>query len=105
MVDLRDRLPRLNLDPAQEAEIERIVSGMAFDELVSQLGGYRGWSALTPWTYRTSAYPVGGSRRFDFGPMRFTDGPRGINLGRSTCFPSASTRGGTWDPTLEQRVG
>jgi len=37
--------------------------------------------------------------------IRFTDGPRGIVMGRSTCFPVAMARGATWDPALEEEIG
>ena len=37
--------------------------------------------------------------------VRFTDGPRGVVLGASTCFPVSMARGATWDPSLEARVG
>ncbi len=36
--------------------------------------------------------------------IRFTDGPRGIVMYNSTCFPVAMARGATWDPELEHQV-
>lgn len=36
--------------------------------------------------------------------VRFSDGPRGIVMRHSTCFPVAAARGATWDPLLEGRV-
>ncbi|MEQ3552676.1 glycoside hydrolase family 3 C-terminal domain-containing protein [Pseudonocardia nematodicida] len=37
--------------------------------------------------------------------MRFTDGPRGVVLQRSTCFPVPVSRAATFDVGLEQAVG
>ena len=37
--------------------------------------------------------------------IRFSDGPRGAVIGRSTAFPVPMARGATWDPDLEERVG
>ena len=44
-------------------------------------------------------------KRLGIPGIRFTDGPRGILMGRnSTAFPTSSTRACTWDPKLEERV-
>jgi beta-glucosidase len=37
--------------------------------------------------------------------IRFTDGPRGVVVRSSTCFPVAIARGASWDPDLERRIG
>jgi beta-glucosidase len=37
--------------------------------------------------------------------VRFTDGPRGVVIGASTCFPVAMSRGASWDPALEEEIG
>ena len=37
--------------------------------------------------------------------IRFTDGPRGVTMGVSTCFPVAIARAATFDYGLEERVG
>jgi beta-glucosidase len=37
--------------------------------------------------------------------VRFTDGPRGVVLGASTCFPVSMSRGASWDPALEEEIG
>src|SRR3712207_2396802 len=37
--------------------------------------------------------------------IRFSDGPRGAVIGRSTSFPVPMARGATWDPELEERIG
>ena len=85
--------------------IEALLDQMSFEELAGQLAGRGGLHALTPWTYRLGAYRSGGLARAGIAPLAFTDGPRGLNLGRSTAFPSASSRGASWDEALEERVG
>ena len=47
----------------------------------------------------------GYNKRLGIPPLSFTDGPRGIVIGHATCFPAAMTRGASWDPVLEQRIG
>jgi beta-glucosidase len=47
----------------------------------------------------------GGIERLGIEPFYFTDGPRGVARGQSTCFPCTMARGATFDPELEQRIG
>lgn len=48
---------------------------------------------------------AGHNRRLGIPPLSFTDGPRGVVMYHSTCFPVSMARGATWDPELEERVG
>src|SRR5579859_4221702 len=49
---------------------------------------------------------VGGAvQRLGVPGIRFTDGPRGIVLGRATSFPVTIARAATFDPELESLVG
>ncbi len=47
----------------------------------------------------------GGIERLDVPAVYFTDGPRGVARGNSTCFPCSMARGATFDPELENRIG
>lgn len=47
----------------------------------------------------------GGIERLGIDPFYFTDGPRGVARGQSTCFPCSMARGATFDPDLERRIG
>ncbi len=51
--------------------------------------------------------PVAGGAipRLGIPGIRFSDGPRGVVIGRSTAFPVTIMRAATWDPALEERVG
>ena len=55
--------------------------------------------------YNGEAYPAGGCKRLGIPPILFTDGPRGIVMRKSTCFPVSMLRGATFDDELEYRVG
>jgi beta-glucosidase len=57
-------------------------------------------------TLMRSGPVVGGAiGRLGVPGIRFSDGPRGVVIGRSTAFPVTIMRASTWDPALEQRVG
>lgn len=79
------------------------------DERLSLLDGDEPfWPGLT--TMMTEGYnlrPIvaGAVGRLGIPGIRFSDGPRGVVMGSSTCFPVSMARGATWDPELEQRVG
>ncbi len=55
--------------------------------------------------YNGEAYPAGGCKRLGIPPIMFTDGPRGIVMGKCTCFPVSMLRGATFDDELEYRIG
>ena len=55
--------------------------------------------------YNGEPYPAGGCKRLGIPPVLFTDGPRGIVMGKCTCFPVSMLRGATFDNELEYEVG
>lgn len=55
--------------------------------------------------YNGEAYPAGGCKRLGIPPVLFTDGPRGIVMGKCTCFPVSMLRGAAFDDELEYRIG
>ena len=55
--------------------------------------------------YNGEAYPAGGCKRLGIPPVLFTDGPRGIVMGKCTCFPVSMLRGAAFDHELEYAVG
>jgi beta-glucosidase len=50
-------------------------------------------------------FASGSAPRVGVPGLRFVDGPRGITVGASTCFPVAMARAATFDIDLEERVG
>jgi beta-glucosidase len=55
--------------------------------------------------YNLEPIVAGAVPRLGVPGIRFSDGPRGAVIGRSTAFPVPMARGATWDPDLEERVG
>ena len=55
--------------------------------------------------YNAEPYAAGGCKRLGIPEVLFADGPRGIVLGKSTCFPVSMLRGAAFDDELEYRVG
>ncbi|HET8645686.1 MAG TPA: glycoside hydrolase family 3 N-terminal domain-containing protein, partial [Vicinamibacteria bacterium] len=50
-------------------------------------------------------WKAGADRRRGLPALIYADGPRGVGLGSSTCFPVAMARAASWDRALERRVG
>ena len=78
---------------------------LTLDECISIISGSRGLHSAVPWLYRLADYPTRSIKRLGIPPLRFTDGPKGVNLGRSTCFPVPIARGASWDAELEKVIG
>ena len=55
--------------------------------------------------YGVRPFVAGALPRLGLAGVRFCDGPRGVVVPGSTCFPVSMARGATWDPELEERVG
>jgi beta-glucosidase len=55
--------------------------------------------------YNERPYDAAAVPRLGIDGIHFTDGPRGVVLGKSTAFPVAMARGATFDPELEERIG
>ncbi|MEM7640851.1 MAG: hypothetical protein AAF269_17490, partial [Pseudomonadota bacterium] len=86
-------------DILAEATLEEkvgMMSGRGFFESMARTGGV--WGAEP---YRAG----GGIDRLGVPALYFTDGPRGVARGNSTCFPCTMARGASWDRDLERRIG
>ena len=46
-----------------------------------------------------------GNRKIGLSPIKFTDGPRGVVMGKSTAFPVSMARAASFDRSLEERIG
>jgi len=94
------------------AEIEQkatgLLSQMTLKEKVWLLNG--NWNMVTNQIRYKNAYnptPIAtnGVKRLGVSPIKFTDGPRGVVMGKSTCFPVSMARGASFDRALEKRIG
>jgi beta-glucosidase len=86
---------------------ESLIGQMNDDELLWLLDGDTPARAMLRLPARIKAGPIAGGAvpRLGIPGIRFSDGPRGVVIGRSTAFPVTIMRAATWDPTLEERVG
>lgn len=93
--------------PELERLIADVVSGMTLDEKIGQMSGSSSLAKLLVMAVRYGwrTFDSGENRRLGIPAIAFTDGPRGVCLNRSTCFPVEMARGATWDPELQGRVG
>ena len=91
---------------AREAA-ESLIAQMNDDELLWLLDGDTPARAMLRLPARMKAGPIAGGAvpRLGIPGIRFSDGPRGVVIGRSTAFPVTIMRAATWDPALEERVG
>lgn len=89
---------------------EKLLNEMTLNEKIRLLQGHAiGVTAKNFLTkgrfYNGEAYPAGGCKRLGIPPVLFTDGPRGIVMGKCTCFPVSMLRGASFDDGLEYRIG
>ncbi len=91
-----DALVDAILQAATLTEKVAMMSGRGFFEQYRRSGGL--WGAEP---YRAGA----GCERLGVPALWFTDGPRGVARGQSTCFPVSMARGASWDRNLERRIG
>lgn len=88
--------------------ISHILTEATLEEKVGMMSGAGFFKAYMEDNKVWAARPYragGGIERLGIAPFYFTDGPRGVARGNSTCFPCTMARGATFDPDLEQRIG
>ncbi|MGH8954588.1 MAG: glycoside hydrolase family 3 C-terminal domain-containing protein [Microbacterium sp.] len=105
--EARDRILR---GASAEAEAQELWHRLTEDERFWLLDGdtefWPGMRSLSTGGYHNDTpYVMGAIPRLGIPGVRFADGPRGLVVEGSTCFPVAMARGATWDVDLEERVG
>ena len=93
-----------------EEEIDEVVNKaldmMTLKEKVASMSGNNFYLlVLKDRKFGVRAYPGGGVKRLNIPPFLFTDGPKGVNMPGSTCFPVSMARGASWDIVLEEKLG
>ncbi|MCU1423449.1 MAG: glycosyl hydrolase [Microbacteriaceae bacterium] len=90
-----------------DAAAETLVARLTDVELLGLLDGDspRRILPLIPLLLHRRPFVAGAVRRLGIPGIRFSDGARGVVLGRSTSFPVTMARAATWDPALEEQVG
>jgi beta-glucosidase len=87
---------------------QSLLAQMTLEEKVDQMSGdipYLSCLFQMMIDYANTPYRAGVNSRLNIPGITFSDGPRGIVRGRSTCFPVPMARGASWDIDLEQRIG
>ena len=94
-------------DPEQVARdlVDALTPAQRLDLMWGDADFWSGLAEMLEGGYNRRPYVAGEVPELGIPGLRFTDGPRGVSLGASTCFPVAMARGATWDPALEERVG
>jgi beta-glucosidase len=96
-------------DEEIEIRARELLSRMTLEEKVRAMSGdelfWPGMSEMIDEGYNLRPYFAGENPRLGLPGLRFGDGPRGVVLGASTCFPVSMARGASWDPELEERIG
>lgn len=88
--------------------VDALVAALTLEEKVPMLSGHGFLKQIAEdgGRYCARLYHIGaGNERLGIPPLLFMDGPRGIDMGSSTCFPVSMARGASFDVDLEQRIG
>ncbi len=102
-------LPEPGLSAAAIAErVDNVLATSTLAEKVAMMSGqgfFRQYKADGK-IWGASPYRAGGGiARLDVPAFWFSDGPRGVARGQSTCFPCTMARGASFDADLERRIG
>jgi beta-glucosidase len=102
------QLPNRPDAAAIEGLVEQVLTEATLAEKVGMMSGSGFFKAFAEDRKLWGARPYragGGLERLDVPALYFTDGPRGVARGQSTCFPCTMARGASFDVALERRVG
>jgi beta-glucosidase len=88
-----------------DAFAHRFLAEMTLEEKVLQMSGDTWIWDFPGRRFVGREWKAGVDRRLALPRIVTTDGPRGIGLGHSTCFPVPMLRGASWDRSLEERIG
>lgn len=94
---------------SRDSVVSKLLSQLTQQEQLSLLDGdtpfWEGLGTILCDRYNRVPFVMGAVPRLKIPGIKFTDGPRGIVMGASTCFPVSMSRGATWDTELERRIG
>ncbi|MFX0009513.1 MAG: beta-glucosidase [Candidatus Hermodarchaeota archaeon] len=86
--------------------IDYALKEMTLEEKVYQMSGHGFFKdVLKDMGFALRPYAGAGLKRLDIPPLLFTDGPRGVIILGSTCFPVSMARAASWDLELEEKIG
>jgi len=91
-----------------EKKAQEILSIMTLKEKAYQMSGDESIVTGGPRMarrYNDHPLPAGEDKKLGIPGINFSDGPRGVVMGASTCFPVSMARGASWDLELEEKIG
>ncbi len=101
--------PRKGMSEQEIGEtVDAILAEATLEEKVAMMSGRGFFEQFKGSGNRWGGHPYragGGCERLGVPALYFTDGPRGVARGQSTCFPASMARGATFDRDLERRIG
>jgi beta-glucosidase len=93
-------------DKEIEDYVNDVLNQMTLEEKVKQMIGNGMYlKVMMDGGFGKRVYDAAGSEKFKIPPLKFTDGPRGVIIPGSTCFPVSMARGASWDIDLEEKIG
>ncbi len=93
-------------DDKIDVAVNKALDIMTLKEKVATMSGNNFYLLLLKdHKFGVRAYPGGGVKRLNIPPFLFTDGPKGVSMPGSTCFPVPMARGASWDILLEEKIG
>jgi beta-glucosidase len=102
-------VPAKGATPEQiETCVDAVLREATLVEKVTMMSGQGVFAAFNKPGARWGSEPYragGGLDRLGVPALWFTDGPRGVARGNSTCFPCSMARGASFDADLELRIG
>ena len=111
----QDALHSIEQDPSREnlyLTADRLCGELTLDEKIGMLAGNNVKTVSSilnavshgKWVYNFTPWTAGGVKRLGIPAVGFTDGPRGVVMGQSTCFPVSTMRAASFDLELEKEV-
>jgi len=105
--DARDTTAAAAATEDLDARVDDVLARLTLDEKLRMLAGDLPLHDVVRMGrhYNERPYVAAAVPRLGLDGIRFTDGPRGVVIGRSTEFPVSMARGATFTPELEERIG
>ena len=91
-----------------EDRIEDLLKRMSTEEKIEQLSGgniINNIAGITGLATGSSGFDTPDNERLGIPGFKFTDGPRGVRLGKSTCFAVPESRAASFNTELENKIG
>lgn len=91
-----------------EERVEAVLAQASLEEKIAMMSGWGFFQQFKADDGLWGASPYQAGARCDrlgVPAFYFSDGPRGVARGNSTCFPVTMARGATFDTGLERRIG